>query len=268
MRGPRRPAPRGRGLPERRPRESIRSEVFSPARFPRRGNGDAVMSVETPSLPAILPVFPLTGVLLLPGTLLPLHVFEPRYRHLVEDVLAAGRMFGMIQPVAPRRDNRPLPGPEDDAPALYAIGCAGQIERDEKLPGGRYLLTLRGYCRFRALEELAPHERGYRRVRADYAPFAEDLRHAQWRGERPALIEALADYCRAHALALESKNVEALGDSELLHAIAVTLPFHPSEKQALLESPTLNERQDALLGLLRMGGDAAPETDAPPGPVN
>ncbi|MCY4441678.1 MAG: LON peptidase substrate-binding domain-containing protein, partial [Deltaproteobacteria bacterium] len=59
------------------------------------------------SLPEVLSVFPLTGVLLLPGTRLPLHIFEPRYRNMVHDALEAEGVFGMIQPFVPQKDNLP-----------------------------------------------------------------------------------------------------------------------------------------------------------------
>ena len=57
-------------------------------------------------------MFPLTGVMLLPGTVLPLHIFEPRYRNMIEDALGSDKIFGMIQPFAPQDDNR---GPQPDA---------------------------------------------------------------------------------------------------------------------------------------------------------
>ena len=82
------------------------------------------MTIHQVSLPETLPVFLLTGVLLLPGTVLPLHVFEPRYRAMVEDALSGDRVFGMIQPFTPQLDNRPLPGAENTKPDLYKVGCA------------------------------------------------------------------------------------------------------------------------------------------------
>ncbi|MFB3062517.1 MAG: LON peptidase substrate-binding domain-containing protein, partial [Candidatus Binatia bacterium] len=73
-------------------------------------------SISAQELPEILPVFPLTGTLLLPGTTLPLHIFEPRYRSMVEDALGGGKVFGMIQPFVPQEDNRPLPGTDKETP--------------------------------------------------------------------------------------------------------------------------------------------------------
>ena len=125
-------------------------------------------------LPEILPVFPLTGVMLLPGTVLPLHIFEPRYRAMIEDALETDKIFGMIQPFAPQNDNRgPEPGGENSAPDLYRVGCAGYIEKCEKLPDGRYFVQLKGVNRFRLAEEIAL-QRGYRRVKATYQEFPDE----------------------------------------------------------------------------------------------
>ena len=107
------------------------------------------MTVPHMPLPEILPVFPLTGVMLLPGTVLPLHIFEPRYRALVEDTLEGEKIFGMIQPLAPQNDNRgPQPDAESSAPDLYKVGCAGYIEKWEKLPDGRFLFSSRASIDF------------------------------------------------------------------------------------------------------------------------
>jgi Lon protease-like protein len=219
------------------------------------------------SLPEILGLFPLTGVLLLPGTLLPLHVFEPRYRHLVEDALAVEGVIGMIQPFAPRPDNRPLPGAERDVPDLYRVGCAGWIERHERTPDGRFLIRLRGINRFRVLEELPLH-RGYRRVHADYSAFADRAPFPDLRLRRAELLAGLERFARAHGQEIATAQVDTLSDLDLLQALCVSLPFQPTEKQALLEAPTLADRQDVLLGLLRMGLPPGDTDEAAGGPVN
>src|SRR5882724_1990693 len=170
------------------------------------------MTVPHMPLPEILPVFPLTGVMLLPGTVLPLHIFEPRYRALVEDTLEGEKIFGMIQPLAPQNDNRgPQPDAESSAPDLYKVGCAGYIEKWEKLPDGRFFVQLKGVNRFRFNEELSL-QRGYRRVKA-----------------------------------------EKFSDLELVNLLGVSLPFHPAEKQALLEAPSLKDREQMLVNLLQLG---------------
>ncbi len=128
------------------------------------------------TLPEIIPVFPLTGSLLLPGNLLPLNIFEPRYRNMVADTLEGGQHIGMVQPLTPRQDNWVVNSedPDPDNPEIYRIGCLGRIEECELQDDGRYLIVLRGISRFHIREELS-RPRGYRRVRVDYSEFRRDL---------------------------------------------------------------------------------------------
>jgi Lon protease-like protein len=215
------------------------------------------------SLPEVLPIFPLTGAVLFPGMILPLHVFEPRYRNMVEDALGADAVLGMIQPVVPRQDNRPLPGAENENPELYDVGCAGYIERWQKLADGRYVLELRGVARFRRQTEL-PLQRGYRRVRASYNEFADSAIDRNWRCDRARLLQALEKYSSTHNLGLQLGRVEELADVELVNMLGLSLPFHPAEKQALLVAPSLQEREAVLSNLLRLGsGTLDPEQAAP-----
>jgi Lon protease-like protein len=219
------------------------------------------MAIPQVPLPDVLPVFPLTGVMLLPGTVLPLHIFEPRYRNLVEDALTSGKVFGMIQPFAPRDDNRgPQRGTESDVPELYKVGCAGYIEDSEKLPDGRYFVQLKGVNRFRWEQELPLH-RGYRRVRALYQPFADGTVEENWRCDRGALLSALGSYGESHGMQVKAEHAQRFSDPELVNLLSVSLPFHPAEKQALLESLTIKDRENMLLNLLRLG--AAPDDPNP-----
>ncbi|HEY8189142.1 MAG TPA: LON peptidase substrate-binding domain-containing protein, partial [Micavibrio sp.] len=115
------------------------------------------------TLPDAIPVFPLSGVLLLPRGNLPLNIFEPRYLAMVEDSLKVDRMIGMIQPR------------EDAAhPALYQTGCMGKITAFEETKDGRYLITLTGISRFHIKTELEM-KNGYRRIAPDWSPFTHDF---------------------------------------------------------------------------------------------
>ncbi len=211
------------------------------------------MTVPQVALPEILAVFPLTGVMLLPGTVLPLHIFEPRYRAMVEDALEANKIFGMIQPYVPQDDNRgPGPGGENLAPDLYKVGCAGYIDKWEMLPDGRFFVELKGVNRFRLTEELGLL-RGYRRVRAEYREFPDTTLEHGWNCDRHALLEALATYGKAHGMQVKTEQAEKFSDLELVNLLGVSLPFHPAEKQALLEAPKLEDREEMLVNLLRLG---------------
>ena len=220
------------------------------------------MTIPQMTCPEILPVFPLTGVMMLPGTVLPLHIFEPRYRAMVEDAQDSDKIFGMIQPYTPQNDNRgPQLGGENSAPDLYRVGCAGYMEKCEKMPDGRFFVQLKGINRFRFDEEL-PLQRGYRRVKALYGDFGDATLEQGWQCARAALIEALANYGKAHGMQVNADQASKFSDLELVNLLGVSLPFHPAEKQALLEAATLKDRENMLMGLLKLGaGPAASETE-------
>ncbi len=207
------------------------------------------MAVHNPTqadLPSEFPIFPLSGALLLPHGRLPLNIFEPRYLAMVEDSLAAGRMFGMIQPNtnAPRAPN---------GPSLYQIGCLGRLSQFAETDDGRYIITLTGVSRFRVIDEL-PIRHGYRRVTADFAPFKADLSPASTsmgvkRGE---LLSALRPFFTLHDIDANWEAIERMPEAMLVTTLAMLCPFDDAEKQALLEAPTEADRAADLLALLRM----------------
>lgn len=210
-----------------------------------------------PSLPEILPVFPLTGSLLLPGNYLPLNIFEERYRNMVEDVMQGDRCIGMIQPFVPRQDNRidpsdPQDPDEDGSPVLYTVGCAGRIDRCEPQNDGRYLILLRGLSRFRIRREL-PLRRGYRRVEAEYSGFPLDPRESEIFLNPSRLLHALRGFSERQELSFDFDLLSSLPGVTLLNGLSVALPFRPEEKQALLEAADPSEREETLLTLLGMG---------------
>jgi hypothetical protein len=217
------------------------------------------------TLPEVLPVFPLTGSLLLPGNYMPLNIFEPRYGRMVEDVQAGSPYIGMVQPVVPRNDNALDPLTVADDPELYAVGCAGRLERCEAQEDGRYLVLLRGICRFRSRGEL-PTERGYRRVRADYSEFSDDLGETEVVLDPDPLLGALREFATRRRMEFDLERLQALPGVALLNGLSVALPFSPGEKQALLEAEGPRGRRDLLLALMGMGfaPGMAEDDPAPP----
>src|SRR5687768_16303057 len=111
-------------------------------------------------MPEEIPLFPLSGVVLLPKAQLPLNSVESPSPAMVDDALRRDRVLGMIQPRQSDGDSSPL----------YETGCAGKIKSFSETGDGRFLITLSGLCRFRIREELPPRN-GYRRVRPDWSPF-------------------------------------------------------------------------------------------------
>ncbi len=212
----------------------------------------SMMAEAVPSAPTIIPVFPLTGSLLLPGNLLPLNVFEPRYRHMVADAMAGERLIGMIQPLVPRQDNWVDAAQQAETPELYAVGCLGRIDQCEQQPDGRYLVLLRGVCRFRVEQELPLH-RGYRRVLADCEEFQGDHDELNVFLNPMRLMRALRAFGERHELEFDYDLLASVPGISLLNGLSVALPFRPAEKQALLEAADPAVREELLLRLMGMG---------------
>ena len=200
-------------------------------------------------LPDTLPIFPLTGVLLLPRGRLPLNIFEPRYLAMTRDALGSERLIGMVQPSEPQQDNRGR-GPLN--PAVYPIGCAGRITSFSETDDGRYLLTLTGVSRFRIREEL-PLLSGYRRVVAEWQPFSHDVETPTGTEfDRDRFIRGLKAFFDQRQISADWEAIEKAAGEHLINSIAMLCPFAPSEKQALLEAPDLDERAKLLIALVEM----------------
>ncbi|HEX6958510.1 MAG TPA: LON peptidase substrate-binding domain-containing protein [Ferrovibrio sp.] len=196
------------------------------------------------ALSRTIPVFPLSGALLLPRSVLPLNIFEPRYLAMTRDALEGPKLIGMIQPTESERRN--------PRPDLYRVGCLGAIADAAETEDGRILLALRGLCRFQVCREL-PVDTLYRQVEADYDAFAEDLQPpGEGLADRHRLLTALGGYCDRYNLPVDWESIESAPDDLLVHSLAMLCPFTAGEKQALLEAPDFAERAAMLTTLLEM----------------
>jgi uncharacterized protein len=193
-------------------------------------------------LPRVLPIFPLEGVLLLPGGRLPLNIFEPRYLAMFDDALSNNRLIGMIQPC------EECSGVE--APKVYETGCVGRITSFTETDDGRYLVTLCGLIRFGVVRELPSGS--YRQVEPDFVRFAGDLQEDHSTIDRDRLIQVLSAYFEANAIEGDWEAIEQTGNERLVTSLAMICPLGAPEKQALLESMTLTERAEALTAIMEM----------------
>lgn len=203
-------------------------------------------TVDLDSLPDVLPIFPLAGVLLLPHAQLPLNIFESRYLAMTRDAMAGHQLIGMVQPVHPEDEDAPLP-------AVYPSGCAGRISSFEETNDGRILITLTGLCRFAITEERAVTDSGYRVVRADFRRFAMDLDDgATPEIDRERLMRALDAFFNQQGYEADWGTVESASNESLITTLAMTCPFAPSEKQALLEASDTERRAEIIISLMEM----------------
>lgn len=196
-----------------------------------------------------IPIFPLTGVLLLPRGLLPLNIFEPRYLAMTRAALDGSKLIGMVQPTEPYgRDGQ---SPQAGA-GVYTVGCVGKIVSATETDDRRILLTLKGLCRFQVAREV---EAGtpYRQVEANYSDYAGDMTVVpDGLCDRDRLIYALRGYCARHNLPADWDSITAVNDDMLVHSLAMICPFSAGEKQALLEAPDFQTRAAMLVSLLEM----------------
>ena len=207
-------------------------------------------------LPPSLPIFPLTGALLLPRGVLPLNIFEPRYLAMVDDALSGNRLIGMVQPT----DAAAGHSPQGDPP-IYRTGCAGRITSFDETEDGRYLITLTGLCRFRVTGESASNG-GFRRADVDWSAFAGDYEQSPVALDRRRLTAALRAYFSQHEISADWEAIEETTDERLVTSLSMICPFDPTEKQALLEAPTMDERADMMISLVEMAIHS-PNGDAP-----
>jgi Lon protease-like protein len=214
------------------------------------------------SLPATLPIFPLTGVLLLPGGRLPLNIFEPRYLAMISDALGQKRLIGMVQPITPGGFAGDGLSGGDQPPPVQKIGCAGRIISFSETGDGRVLVTLMGLARFAITGEEPMAAGGYRIARADYARFRDDMERLPIGLDRPRLMAALKRFFAAHNLNVDWKALEKLDDAALVGTVSMVAPLEALDKQALLEAADGTTRGKVLIGLLE-SAPALLEEDGP-----
>ena len=196
---------------------------------------------EYSELPAKIPVFPLSGALLLPGGRLPLNIFEPRYLSMVRDVMAQPhRLIGMIQ----SRD-------DSEGENLFEVGCAGRISNYSETDDGRLLISLSGTSRFRLLG-CDNGAAGYRLASVSWSEFKSDLVPCETEICREHLIDVLRNYFNLKGYTVDWDHIQNCGDERLVSTLSMICPFEVSEKQALLESVDLESRAELLIAILEM----------------
>jgi len=202
-------------------------------------------------LPDTIPVFPLPGALLLPRARLPLHLFEPRYLQMFDDMLKTDhRLIGMVQPY----------DAADGTDKLHSIGCAGRITSFSETEDGRYMITLAGASRFRIKNEVDGFT-PYRRARVDWQGFERDLgaEETDTGFDRANFMSALGRFFDDQGLQTDWESLQDADDELLINSLSMLCPFEPEDKQALLEAPSLTTRRETLTTLIEFslrGGSA------------
>jgi Lon protease-like protein len=189
-----------------------------------------------------LPIFPLPGAVLLPHSLVPLHIFEPRYRKMTHDCGEGLRVLALA--------NIPdeIAAAEEPPRVLTVVGV-GVLARVEKLPDGRFNIVLRGAARARIVEELASGE-PYRLVRAELMErrISSGRREVELADALKNLVLALSAAQRnAETQALAQLSARAEDPADLADVVAGVLLSSPTERQAVLEALEPAQRLEIVL---------------------
>ena len=209
----------------------------------------------TADLPDTIAVFPLPGALLLPRAKLPLHIFEPRFLAMLDDVFKTShRLIGMIQP---------FEAPGQNEMRLHQIGCAGRVTAFSETDDGRYMITLSGISRFRVKTEVEGFT-PYRRCDVSWGGFQRDLGPVEKDKDldRIRFLALLNRFFEDQSLKTDWESLSEAEDELLINSLSMLCPFEPEDKQALLEAPSLSTRRETLVTLIEFAlrGGAYEET--------
>jgi Lon protease-like protein len=195
-------------------------------------------------LPKSVPVFPLSGALLLPYSHRPLNIFEPRYIELVDAALRSDRLIGLIQPEDTTEES-----PKGRAP-LQRVGCLGRLTHFEESGDGRYFIILEGVTRFRLVHELTVMT-PYRQCVISAEEFASDFQrhHGEEAVDRTRFLKMMRDYAEYASIELNWEEIEETGTADLVNFCCMVSPYGAAEKQVLLEAPTLQARAETLIAI-------------------
>ena len=201
----------------------------------------------TKDFPENIPIFPLSGVLLLPKSRLPLNIFEPRYLKMIEDVLATEhRLIGMIQP-------RPSENSEHSNLKFNNVGCAGRLISFTETDDSRYLITLSGVSRFNYVKNVDTFK-PYINAEIEWDYFRDDgiLETLPKSFNKDEFLEIISKYFTLTNLQTDWESLKKADDELLINSLSILCPFENDEKQALLEAKTIKERVKILTTLMEM----------------
>ena len=195
----------------------------------------------------VIPLFPLPTTVFYPNTSLPLHIFEPRYRNMVEDALNGKGEIGIILL---------KPGWESDyqgTPEIMATGCVGKIERHSKLPEGKYNILLSGLYRFRILNEI-----GGKIYRQAEVEFLKEINDQDLTTKTSPIKEQLIRVMQLYLKNLPGEaKVEQTLDlenckklAEFVDKLTHQFDLPPNKMQEFLEQQDVQKRANSLYSLI------------------
>ena len=195
--------------------------------------------------PSKIPIFPLSNFIIFPNTNVPLNIFEPRYIEMVDDCMKGNRLIGIIQP----KKTGDLKKPN-----LYQVGCVGKITSFNETEDGRYLIFINGICRFKIIEELI-NDKLYRECKISFENYLNDLDENKKDEIKllnlKTIFKDLKILFKKQGYLINWKDIEKQNIDQTINTLSMASPFSLEEKQVLLETNTLAERNKKLEEILK-----------------
>lgn len=193
-----------------------------------------------------IPIFPLPNVVLFPRTVLPLHIFEPRYRQMVAHCLEKRVPIGIVL----LKSGQKAEGTREE---IYDIGSAGEISRHQELEDGRFHILLSGRYRFR-VQNLLPQEFLFRQARVESIPEMVPAT-PESDGLHASLLASFEELTQGQEAEDESeeesrKALSKLDFEALVNTLCSALRFDPLTRQRLLELDDLRGRAHSILDFM------------------
>ena len=196
------------------------------------------------NLPEKIPVFPLSNFIIFPNTTVPLNIFEPRYIQMVDDSMKGSRTIGMVQP---------MKSSTNSIPDLYKVGCLGKITSFNETEHGTYLIILSGLSRFKIINEISSSKL-YRECEVSFDEYKNDTNSNQEEikfSDLELIFKNLKKLFEKKGYVINWKELEKQSLNQTINTLAMASPFSIEEKQALLETKSLDTRKSKLEEILK-----------------
>lgn len=201
----------------------------------------------THQLPTEIPLILVRGAVLMPKAYLPLPLFDNVPISLINESLKEKKLIGLIQPTASVKETADF-----DGLTLFSIGTLAQIVEINEISNNKMIVTLEGICRFRLLEKQETDD-GYPLGTVCYDQFSGDLvEENDFMLDRDRLITLLKPYFNRLDININFDEISKTSNQKLITALTMACPFHPSEKQILLETENLKDQSQLITTLIEM----------------
>lgn len=215
----------------------ISSIVCNTEQLNEENNASTSVSVNEVNLPNVLPVFELPYSVLMPKTQLPLSISNDNFFSVLSNLMDS-KTIAVMPLLQPGR--------------LQNVGCAGKIQ-DVQVGNDEIKLVVQGICRFNVLENITSNSRSLRRVKVLYDKYKRDICQTNdSTANYEQLLVAIEKYFKMFSIDRNWSVIKNISPSVLVSTITMAFPFHPLEKQLILETVSVEEQCNMIIKIIEM----------------